>query len=85
VLGDRRRLVYLSTTGVYGLLFFVDESTRRCRSQSGSACASRRSALLPRNWSWLVLRPAAIYGPGAVYNESIRLGRYLLGGTAAIT
>jgi nucleoside-diphosphate-sugar epimerase len=76
MLGDApARVVYLSTTGVYGDARFVDESTpvsplteqHRMRLEEESRVASRP-------WSSLILRPAAIYGPGRGVQESLRRG-----------
>jgi nucleoside-diphosphate-sugar epimerase len=75
-LGDApARVVYLSTTGVYGAARFVDESTgvapeneqHRLRLEE-----ERRVAAGP--WSSLILRPAAIYGPGRGVHESLKRG-----------
>jgi nucleoside-diphosphate-sugar epimerase len=75
-LGDApARVVYLSTTGVYGAARFVDESTgvapekeqQRLRLEE-----ERRVAAGP--WSSLILRPAAIYGPGRGVHESLKRG-----------
>lgn len=82
--GRLRRLVYLSTTGVYGTASTVDDTTppapagerERLRLEAERAVAAG-------GWSWLVLRPAAIYGPGRGVHESIRLGRYRLAGEGA--
>jgi nucleoside-diphosphate-sugar epimerase len=82
--GRIRRLVYLSTTGVYGTASTVDDTTppapagerERLRLEAERAVAAG-------GWSWLVLRPAAIYGPGRGVHESIRLGRYRLAGEGA--
>jgi nucleoside-diphosphate-sugar epimerase len=82
--GRIRRLVYLSTTGVYGAAPVVDETTpvaplggrERLRVEA-------EQAVLGGDWSALVLRPAAIYGPGRGVHESIRLGRYRLAGDGA--
>lgn len=67
------RLVYLSTTGVYGAATHVDESTppqarsprERLRLETEDAV---RSAPCPS----LILRPAAIYGPGRGIQVSVR-------------
>lgn len=77
--GRIERLVYLSTTGVYGAATSVDETTpptplgerERLRLQAERAVAAG-------DWSWLILRPAAIYGPGRGVHESLRAGRYRL-------
>jgi nucleoside-diphosphate-sugar epimerase len=75
-LGDApARVVYLSTTGVYGVARFVDEATsvapeteqHRLRLEE-----ERRVADGP--WSSLILRPAAIYGPGRGVQETIKKG-----------
>lgn len=79
--GRIERLVYLSTTGVYGAATTVDETTppaplgerERLRLEAERAVAAG-------DWSWLVLRPAAIYGPGRGVHESLRSGRYRLAG-----
>jgi hypothetical protein len=66
-LGGAARVVYLSTTGVYGSAECVDETTP-VAPQSDRARARVRTerAVLDGPWSPLVLRPAAIYGPGRV-------------------
>ncbi len=67
------RLVYLSTTGVYGSALQVDEHTvpdprtSRARLRLDTEDAVRRGP-----WSWLILRPAAIYGPGRGIHVSLR-------------
>ncbi len=75
------RIVYLSTTGVYGETNSVDETTpiapvteRQCRR----AEAERAVAAGP--WPSLILRSAAIYGPGRGVHTALREGRYRLAG-----
>jgi len=71
------RVVYLSTTGVYGAAARVDENTPadpRGRREQLRLAAEEAVAAGP--WSWLILRPAAIYGPGRGVHERIRAGRY---------
>ncbi len=71
------RWLYLSTTGVYGAAREVDESTAvaaatertRGRLQTEAAVLSRGG---------LVLRPAAIYGPGRGLHVALREGRHRL-------
>jgi nucleoside-diphosphate-sugar epimerase len=79
-LDDRpSRVVYLSTTGVYGSAREVDESTPvdpRTERQRLRVAAEQAVAAGP--WSSLILRPAAIYGPWRGIHQSMREGRYKL-------
>jgi nucleoside-diphosphate-sugar epimerase len=74
------RMVYLSTTAVYGAATDVDTSTpvnpQSDRSRPRLA-AEQRVASGP--WSSLILRPAAIYGPGRGVQESLPRGAYYAG------
>jgi nucleoside-diphosphate-sugar epimerase len=81
-LGDRvLRFVYLSTTGVYGAATQVDERTPVApRTPRETLRVEAESAILARRPSALVLRPAAIYGPGRGAHASIRDGTWRLGG-----
>ena len=81
-LGNRpSRVVYLSTTGVYGKSREVDETTvvapvterQRLRVKAEAAVAGGR-------WLALILRPAAIYGPGRGVHIAMREGRFKLVG-----
>lgn len=81
-LADRlARLVYLSSTGVYGRQRDVDERTvpapvtplQHLRVEAERAC---RGAVA----NTLVLRPAAIYGPGRGLHVLMREGRYRIPG-----
>jgi nucleoside-diphosphate-sugar epimerase len=59
------RIVYLSTTGVYGAAHLVDETTPAApNSEEGRARLATESLVLSAPVSSIVLRPAAIYGPG---------------------
>ncbi len=79
--GSIRRLVYLSTTGVYGAAAAVDETTPPAPlGEREQLRLEAERAVGGGDWSWLVLRPAAIYGPGRGVHESIRAGRYRLPG-----
>jgi len=82
MLGERQgRVVYLSTTGVYGAQRDVDETT-----QTAPRTARERLRLDAENHvlggvrNSIVLRPAAIYGPGRGIHVSMRLGRFKLMG-----
>ena len=74
------RVVYLSTTAVYGAATHVD-STTPVDEHSDRArprlAAERSVAAGP--WSSLILRPAAIYGPGRGVQESLPRGAYHAG------
>ena len=73
-----RRLVYLSTTGVYGAARRVDEHTpvgprgprEALRVQAEQAVLAEPHAM--------VLRPAAIYGPFRGVHTALREGRFAL-------
>lgn len=75
------RVVYLSTTGVYGTASRVDESTapdpatdrQRLRRDAERAVESG-------TWESLILRPAAIYGPGRGVQVALPAGKYRLVG-----
>jgi nucleoside-diphosphate-sugar epimerase len=74
------RVVYLSTTAVYGAAIHVDAATP-VDPKSGRARprleAEQRVAAGP--WSSLILRPAAIYGPGRGVQETLPRGAYYSG------
>jgi nucleoside-diphosphate-sugar epimerase len=78
VLGSRPvRVVYLSTTGVYGAQHVVDERTPPApRSRRESMRVDAENAVLAGSWSALVLRPAAIYGPGRGVHVAMRKGTF---------
>ncbi len=73
------RIVYLSTTGVYGAASLVDEHTAPApRTPRESLRFNAEHAVLKGPWSSLVLRPAAIYGPGRGVHASMRAGSFRL-------
>ncbi len=82
--GRYGRVVYLSTTGVYGPAEHVDETTpvqpiterQQLRVQAEQATAKGP-------WKGLVLRPAAIYGPGRGVQVALPRGEYKLFGDGA--
>lgn len=75
------RVVYLSTTGVYGSATRVDETTaldpatdrQRLRMDAEEAVSAGP-------WQSLILRPAAIYGPGRGVQVALPAGEYKLVG-----
>ena len=59
------RVVYLSTTGVYGSAAAVDENTPvEPDTERARLRLEEEQRVTAGPWSWLILRPAAIYGPG---------------------
>ncbi|WP_373045807.1 NAD-dependent epimerase/dehydratase family protein [Vulgatibacter sp.] len=75
------RVVYLSTTGVYGGQAVVDEKTEVAPASARTRLRVEAERAVARGpWSWMVLRPAAIYGPGRGVHLSIASGRYRLAG-----
>ncbi len=74
-----RRLVYLSSTAVYGAASLVNESTPADEStERARARLEAERAIAAGPWSSLILRPAAIYGPGRGVQESIQRGEHSL-------
>ncbi len=79
--GKAARIVYLSTTGVYGAQRVVDERT--CPAPETERAKPRLAAerqVQTGRWASCILRPAAIYGPGRGAQESIRQGRWRIAG-----
>lgn len=75
------RVVYLSTTGVYGTALEVDEhSEPQPRTARELARFAEERDVAEGPWSSLILRPAAIYGPGRGIHASMREGKYRLFG-----
>ena len=77
--GKPDHLTYLSTTGVYGATRDVDESTPPApRTERQLIRAIAEEAVLAQSYPSLVLRPAAIYGPGRGVHSAMRKGRFRL-------
>lgn len=69
------RVVYLSSTSVYGLAEAVDERTAPAPSDAaGEARLRAEIEAAAGPWSTLVLRAAAIYGPGRGLHVALRTG-----------
>ena len=81
-LGDRpRRVVYLSTTGVYGNAKLVDETTLIAPvTHRQRLRVAAEEAVTGKPWASMILRPAAIYGPGRGVHAAMRQGRFRLAG-----
>jgi nucleoside-diphosphate-sugar epimerase len=76
-----QRVVYLSTTGVYGLIRDVDESTPPSPdTEQAMQRLAAEGAVQAGPWSSLILRPAAIYGPGRGVHVAMKEGRFQLAG-----
>jgi nucleoside-diphosphate-sugar epimerase len=79
--GRAERVVYLSTAAVYGAAAFVDENTPvDSRDDRARGRLETENAVQTGPWSSLVLRPAAIYGPGRGAHVSLQAGRLRLRG-----
>lgn len=71
-----RRIVYISSTGVYGAEAEVDEKTAPAPSdERGRRRLEEEARFESGPWGCLVLRAAAIYGPGRGVHVAIREGR----------
>jgi nucleoside-diphosphate-sugar epimerase len=71
-----RRVVYISSTGVYGDHVTVDENTLAEPSgEKGAARFEEEQWVARGDWESLILRCAAIYGPGRGAHEGVREGR----------
>ncbi len=74
-----KRIVYLSTTGVYGRTTHVDEHTPPApESERERLRVQAELAVQQGPWSSLILRPAAIYGPGRGIHAAMRTGTFRL-------
>lgn len=79
--GRAARVVYLSTTGVYGEAHHVDEHTPIApRGERELLRAATEAAVAQGPWQSLILRPAAIYGPDRGVHISMAHGAYTLFG-----
>lgn len=80
ILGDKpARVVYLSTTGVYGGQREIDETNSPApRTPRERSRVEAENHVLGGPWSAMVLRPAAIYGPGRGIHVSMRRGEFKL-------
>lgn len=77
--GHPGRVVYLSTTAVYGDTHLVDETTPvQARGIRAQARIETEQAVERGPWQSLILRPAAIYGPGRGVHVAMASGRYTM-------
>lgn len=76
-----RRVVYLSTTAVYGAQTDVRQDTPAApQTPEARLRHAAEQAVLAGPWPAIVLRPAAIYGPGRGVHISIPAGRFRMAG-----
>jgi nucleoside-diphosphate-sugar epimerase len=70
------RVVYISSTGVYGEQIDVDEKTAaRPNDERGQRRMEEENWISAGPWTSLILRAAAIYGPGRGVHAAVREGR----------
>ena len=82
---EPNRVVYISSTGVYGNSREVDEDTAAKPSdEKGQARVDAEARLAAGPWSTLSLRASAIYGPHRGVHIAIREGRLPRGAGAGI-
>jgi nucleoside-diphosphate-sugar epimerase len=74
------RTVYLSATGVYGSQSIVDERTLPTPETARTKARVAAEEAILGSRGGLVLRPAAIYGPGRGVHIAVREGTFRLAG-----
>ncbi|HVV44886.1 MAG TPA: hypothetical protein VHC72_06760, partial [Bryobacteraceae bacterium] len=80
-----RRIVYVSSTGVYGDRVEVDARTQPAPNDQRSRVRLEEERWIASGpWSSLILRAAAIYGPGRGAHVAFRQGRMPHGGGSGI-
>lgn len=72
------RVVYLSTTGVYGAAAVVDENTPAAPRTLREQLRVTAEQAVAQHARAMILRPAAIYGPFRGAHVAIREGRFAL-------
>jgi nucleoside-diphosphate-sugar epimerase len=79
--GRAARIVYLSTASVYGQTMDVDETTRvDPQDAAARARVGAEQTIQAGPWTALILRPAAIYGPGRGVHARLQRGDFSLAG-----
>jgi nucleoside-diphosphate-sugar epimerase len=70
------RVIYVSSTGVYGDQMEVDEKTPAApNDERGRLRLAEEQWVSSRPWTSLILRAAAIYGPGRGVHTAVRQGK----------
>ena len=73
---EPNRVIYISATSVYGEQVDVDETTQpQPFGDKSVARYEEEQWLLDGPWRSLIVRPAAIYGPGRGVHEKVREGK----------
>ena len=74
------RVIYLSSTAVYGNAQRVDERTPvSADTERARLRLAEEARVAAGPWSSLILRPAAIYGPGRGVQERVKSGTHSMG------
>ncbi len=82
---EPQRVVYVSSTGVYGDIAAVDEATPAAPNDDrGRLRIEEEDWMCTHSWSALVLRAAAIYGPHRGVHAAVREGRIPRGSGSGI-
>lgn len=80
-----RRIVYISSSGVYGAAIEIEADTPAVpNDERGRQRIREEQWIAAGNWSSLILRAAAIYGPGRGVHRAIREGRLPRGSAAQV-
>jgi nucleoside-diphosphate-sugar epimerase len=81
-----KRVVYVSSTGVYGERTDVDwETPATPNDDRGRARIEEERWIASGPWTSLILRSAAIYGPGRGVHAAVRVGKMPRGAGSGIT
>lgn len=83
-----RRILYISSTGIYGSQMNVDENTPASpNDEKGRARAAEEKWIADpcAPWSSLILRSAAIYGPGRGVHVRLREGKFPRGAGGVVS
>ena len=77
-MNEAKRIVFLSTTGVYGAQREVDERSQPAPRTDRERARLESEACFPK--AAMIFRPAAIYGPHRGVHTAMQAGKYRLAG-----
>lgn len=81
-----KRIVYISSTGVYGDQTEVDHETHaRPSDKRGRRRLAEEAWVASGAWTSVILRAAAIYGPGRGVHAAVRQGKLPRGTNSGVT